>query len=127
MAPEAYWATLLTELPATTQRPVSMAAFRAYAPFATDGPLEIKVVYHLPACNDTAEYIAIVKEALQIMPGKYVDVLYSPPAHWAARHPDLHQGDVVAHLHSHGAPPLAVLRHMIRPAGLSPPAIWGLI
>ena len=90
MAPELYTATLLTELPDTMQRPAAMADFHAYAPYTTDGPLEIKVVYHLPACDAIKEYIVIVKAALQIMPGKYVDVLYSPLAHWKARHPGLH-------------------------------------
>ncbi len=127
MAPELYKATLLTELPDTMQRPASVAAFYTYAPYATDGPLEIGVVYHLPACDAIRDYIAVVKAALQIMPGKYVDVLYSPLPHWKARHPGLLQGEVVAHLLTHGAPPLSVLRHLIRPAGLNPPAVWGLI
>ncbi len=127
MAPELCRATLLNELPDTMQRPASMAAFHAYAPYATTGPLEIKVVYHLPACDAIQEYIAVVKAALQNMPGQYVDVLYSPLAHWEARHPGLHKEAVLEYLHMHGAPPLAVIRHMIRPVGRNPPATWGLI
>ncbi len=100
-----------------------MASFRALAPNATDGPLEIKVVYRLPTCEAVRDHIAVVKTALQLTPDKYVDVLYSPPKHVQARHPCLRPGDVVAHLLTHGSPPLSVIRHLIRSSGLTPPAV----
>ncbi len=127
MATASYKVTLLTEVPEALQRPSSMASFHAFAPYATEGPLEIKVVYHLPACETINEYIAVVKAAMQAEPGKYVDVVYSPLSHWQSRHPCLRQVDIIAHLLMHGAPPFSVIRYLIRPAGLTPPAMWGLI
>ena len=85
------------------------------------------MVYHLPACETITEYIAVVKTATQASPGTYVDVVYSPLSHWQARHPDLQQDDILANLLTHGTPPFSVIRYLIRPAGLTPPAMWGLI
>ncbi len=127
MPTNSYKVTLLTELPEALRRPHTMDTFHAFAPYATDGPLEIKAVYHLPACDDTKEYIAVVKAAVQETPGKYVDVLYSPPHHWQSSPPMPETKDVVTQLLRHGAPPLSVIRYLIRPTGLTPHAAWGLI
>ncbi len=101
MAAISYEVTLLTEVPEVLQRPRSMDSFHAFAPYATEGPLDIKVVYHLPACEAITEYIAVVKAAMQAEPGKYVDVVYSSPSHWQSRHPCLRHTDVVEHLLMH--------------------------
>ena len=87
MAMASYQAAPLADLPATLQRPISMESFHASAPFATEGPLGIKVVYHLPACTAINEYIQVVKAEMRKGPDQYVDVLYSPPSHWQSRHP----------------------------------------
>ncbi len=75
MATASYKVTLLTDVPEHMHRPHSMAPFHAFAPYATDGPLEIKVVYHLPTCDAIRDYIAVVKTALREAPNAYVDVL----------------------------------------------------
>ncbi len=126
MATAPYKATLLAEVPVALQQPSSMESFHAFAPYATGGPLEIKVIYHLPACDTINEYIAVVKAAMQTAPGKYVDVLYSPLPHWQSRHPHLQHDDILSHLRMRGTP-FSVLKYLIRPAGRTPPAMWGLI
>ncbi len=47
-------ATELCELPIAPKQPASLATFRAFAPYPTERPLDIKVVYHLPDIRDRA-------------------------------------------------------------------------
>ncbi len=83
---------VLTErqhFPADKLRPQDMTVFQRYAPYRADEALLIKVIFHLPASEETNEDVEYIKPALLHAPGKYNDVLSSPLSYWQTRHPAL--------------------------------------
>ncbi len=127
MVPSPYKVTELNALPTSLLQPLSMDSYHEYTPYASGGPLEFKVAFHLPTCDDIKDYIAFVSATVQAEPGRFVDVPFSPPAHWESRHPCLRPENVIEHLQVHGVPPVSVIRHLVRPANRISKATWGLI